>query len=105
MVKNILFMVRVPVLSEQMVLAPPMVSQASIFLTRLLSSNIFFTENAKESVTDRGSPYGIATTMTVIPRIKKFRISGTSTDVFHSFEIPFSMANLINITITMMMAE
>lgn len=73
-VKNILFMVRVPVLSEQIVFAPPMVSQASIFLTKLLSSNIFLTENAKERVTDNGNPSGIATTITVIPRIKKLRI-------------------------------
>jgi hypothetical protein len=63
-------MVKVPVLSEQMLLAPPMVSQAYIFLTRLLSLSICFTETAKESVTERGSPSGIATTITVIPKMK-----------------------------------
>lgn len=73
-VRNILFIVRVPVLSEQIVFAPPIVSHASIFLTRLLSKSIFFTENARDNVTDKGSPYGMATTITVIPRIKKFKI-------------------------------
>lgn len=104
-VRNILFMVRVPVLSEQIVLAPPMVSQASIFLTKLLSSSIFLTEKARDKVTDRGRPSGIATTITVIPRMKKFRISTTSTEVSHCLEIPFSIANLMSITITITMAE
>jgi hypothetical protein len=40
----------------------------------LLSVNIFFTEKAKERVTANGKPSGIATTMTVIPKIKKFKI-------------------------------
>ena len=47
------------------------------------------TENARDNVTARGRPSGIATTMTVIPIIKKFRSSGKSFDVSHSFEIPF----------------
>jgi hypothetical protein len=64
-----LFIVRVPVLSEQMLLAPPIVSQASIFLTKLLSVSICLTETANERVTDRGNPSGIATTITVIERI------------------------------------
>ncbi len=55
-VRIILFMVSVPVLSEQMLFAPPIVSQAYIRLTRFWSSNIFLTEKAKESVTERGSP-------------------------------------------------
>jgi hypothetical protein len=63
-------MVRVPVLSEQMLLAPPIVSQAYIFLTRFWSLSIFFTENARERVTERGSPSGMATTTTVIPRMR-----------------------------------
>lgn len=63
-------MVRVPVLSEQILLAPPIVSQASIFLTKLLSRSIFLTETARERVTDRGSPSGMATTMTVIASMK-----------------------------------
>jgi len=43
-VRVILFCVRVPVLSEQMQSAPPIVSQAYSFLTRLLSLSIFLTE-------------------------------------------------------------
>jgi len=35
------FFVNVPVLSEQMLLAPPIVSQDDNFLTKLLSINIF----------------------------------------------------------------
>jgi hypothetical protein len=61
--------VRVPVLSEQIQFAPPIVSQADIYLTKLLSNNIFLTENAKERVTAKGSPSGMATTITVIERI------------------------------------
>ena len=68
--KVILFKVKVPVLSEQIVLAPPIVSHAYIFLTRLLSLSIFFTEYAKDSVTAKGNPSGIATTITVIANIK-----------------------------------
>lgn len=60
---------RVPVLSEQIQFAPPIVSQADIYLTKLLSNNIFLTENAKERVTAKGSPSGMATTITVIERI------------------------------------
>lgn len=54
--KVILFMVRVPVLSEQMLLAPPIVSQAYIFLTKFWSLSIFLTEKAREMVTDSGRP-------------------------------------------------
>jgi hypothetical protein len=61
----------VPVLSEQIMSAPPIVSQACIFLTRLLSSSIFFTEYARERVTANGKPSGMATTITVIPIMKK----------------------------------
>ena len=50
------FMVKVPVLSEQILFAPPIVSQASIFLTKLLSLSIFLTEKARERVTARGRP-------------------------------------------------
>lgn len=65
----ILFSVSVPVLSEQILLAPPITSQAAKCLTKLLSYLIFSTLNAKQSVTARGSPSGIATTITVIPII------------------------------------
>jgi len=56
LVKVILFIVRVPVLSEQMLFAPPIVSQAYILRTRLLSSSILLTEKANDSVTDNGKP-------------------------------------------------
>jgi hypothetical protein len=70
----ILFNVSVPVLSEQIESAPPIVSHAYNFLTKLLSLSIFFTENAKDKVTARGKPYGIATTITVIERIINSKI-------------------------------
>jgi hypothetical protein len=55
-----------------MQLAPPIVSQAFSFLTKFLSSSIFFTEYANDNVTESGSPSGIATTITTIARIKNF---------------------------------
>jgi hypothetical protein len=97
--------VRVPVLSEQILLAPPIVSQAYIFLTKLLSSSIFFTENASESVTESGSPSGMATTMTVIPIIKKSKILIKSFPVSQSLLIPFVTPNLIRRTTTINIAE
>jgi hypothetical protein len=72
-----------------MLLAPPIVSQAYIFLTRFWSIIIFFTEKARERVTDKGSPSGIATTTTIIPKIKKFKIVSRSVPVFHYFVIAF----------------
>ena len=65
--------VKVPVLSEQMVVALPMVSQASKCRTRLLSAIIFFTEYAKERVTARGRPSGTATTKTVTPMMTNLK--------------------------------
>ena len=62
----ILFKVRVPVLSEQMWVAPPMVSEEANFLTRLLSFFMAALEKLSEMVTARGRPSGIATTITVI---------------------------------------
>ena len=59
-------MVRVPVLSEHISLAPPIVSEDSSFLTRLFSFFIFITEKAKESVTAKGKPSGTAMTITVM---------------------------------------
>ena len=88
-----------------MLLAPPMVSQASIFLTKFWSCNIFFTENASESVTDSGSPSGIATTMTVIPKIKYLRRVSKSVPVSHSLVMPLTMANLMRSTIMIITAE
>jgi hypothetical protein len=82
-------MVKVPVLSEQILLAPPIVSQAYILRTKFWSSSIFFTEKAREMVTERGRPSGMATTITVIPSMKKLTISNRSFEVFHSRVIPF----------------
>jgi len=64
------FLVRVPVLSVQILLAPPIVSQAARNLTRLFSSFIFPTEYAREMVTARGRPYGTAIT-TILTAIMK----------------------------------
>lgn len=66
-VQVIWFLVRVPVLSEQMLLAPPIVSQDDSFLTKLLSTSIFYTEYASEIITARGSPSGTATTTIATP--------------------------------------
>eukprot|EP00659_Diplonema_papillatum_P004087 gene4086-biopygen4022 len=55
-------LVSVPVLSEQMHVAPPMVSHAARCLTKFLSVSICFIEYAREIVTESGSPSGTATT-------------------------------------------
>jgi hypothetical protein len=67
--KDILFYVKVPVLSEQIIDAPPIVSHAAILRTKLLSKSIFLVEYASDNVTANGSPSGMATTTTVIPII------------------------------------
>ena len=104
-VRVIIFIVRVPVLSEQMLFAPPIVSQASIFLTKFSSTSIFLTEKAKERVTAKGKPSGMATTITVIARMKKFKSSGRSDFVSHSLDIPFSIANRTSRMIKIKIAE
>ncbi|PRQ36178.1 hypothetical protein RchiOBHm_Chr4g0388571 [Rosa chinensis] len=58
-------MVRVPVLSVQIVVADPMVSQAESFRTIALSTIILFMEYARVRVTANGRPSGIATTTIV----------------------------------------
>ena len=92
-----------------MLFAPPMVSQAYILRTKLLSFNIFLTEKARERVTASGRPSGIATTITVMPKIMKSRIRMRSGPVCHlsfgSVAVPFTIANLINSTINIKMAE
>ena len=60
------FRVKVPVLSEQMWVAPPMVSDEASFLTRQFYLFILAEANDREIVTASGSPSGIATTMTVM---------------------------------------
>ena len=68
----ILFWVSVPVLSVKMILTAPIVSQACIFLTKLFSFAIVFMENAKARVTERGSPSGTATMMTITAPMRNF---------------------------------
>ena len=65
------FLVRVPVLSEQIIFAPPIVSHASSFRTKFLSFIILLTDTARLNVTASGSPSGIATTKIVIA-IRKY---------------------------------
>lgn len=50
-----------------------MVSQEANFLTRFFSWSICLTEYAKDKVTAKGKPSGIATTMIEMPKIKYFR--------------------------------
>jgi hypothetical protein len=57
-------------LSEQIAFAPPIISQDFNYLTKFLSYNIFLTEYAKDKVTAKGRPSGMATTTTVIEIIK-----------------------------------
>ena len=52
----IIFYVNVPVLSEHMLLAPPMISHAANVFTKFYSSFILLTENAKVIVTANGNP-------------------------------------------------
>ena len=52
----ITFYVNVPVLSEHMLLAPPIISHAANVFTKFCSSFILLTENAKVIVTANGNP-------------------------------------------------
>ena len=69
-----LFLVRVPVLSVQMTVAAPIVSQACSFLTRLFSLSIFLILNAILMVTLMGNPSGTATTMSVTAMRSESRV-------------------------------
>ena len=60
----ILFWVSVPVLSEQMCVAEPIVSDEFKFRTKLLSFLICLLEKLSEIVTASGRPSGIAQTIT-----------------------------------------
>lgn len=62
-----------PTLSEQMAVAPPIVSQAANTRTKLLSFIIFFMLYARDMVTAKGRPSGTATTTMVTPKMKKAR--------------------------------
>lgn len=88
-----------------MLFAPPIVSQAYILRTRFWSLSIFLTEKAREIVTERGNPSGIATTITVIPKIKKFKIYTRSLPVYHSRDIPLIIAKRIRSTTIIRRAE
>jgi hypothetical protein len=98
-------MVKVPVLSEHIESAPPIVSHAYILLTKFLSFIIFYTEYANEIVTDKGKPSGIATVNTTIESIIKFKISIQCLLLSHFYSIPLSIANLIINTINIIIAE
>lgn len=56
-------------------------------------------------MTASGNPSGMATTITVIARMKKLRSYGKSVDVFQDRDTPFSIANLISSIINMTIAE
>ena len=70
----IVFIVRVPVLSLQILLTPPIISQDARVFTKFYSSFILLTEKAKVIVTAKGNPSGTATTIIVTPIIKNFSI-------------------------------
>mmetsp|Transcript_10487 Transcript_10487/g.15333 ORF Transcript_10487/g.15333 Transcript_10487/m.15333 type:complete len:507 (-) Transcript_10487:339-1859(-) len=92
----ILFCVSVPVLSEQMFVAPPIVSHAAKCLTRLLSFIISFTEYAKAMVTASGNPSGTATTTTVTAITIKDTTSDKSDN--DQFPVPFDVSITFLIT-------
>jgi hypothetical protein len=62
---RILFCVSVPVLSEQMTVAEPMVSHATSWRTSELARVIFCMARASDTVTLMGRPSGTATTMMI----------------------------------------
>lgn len=57
-----------------MFVAPPIISQEESSFTRLFSSFILFTENARAIVTAKGRPSGTATTI-IVMAIKKLFIT------------------------------
>lgn len=59
-----------PVLSEQILLAPPIISQEDNLFTKFWSSSIRPTENERDIITAKGRPSGTATTMITTPTIK-----------------------------------
>ena len=74
----ILFMVKVPVLSEQIQLVDPKVSTASRFLHRTFLSASLLAVNVKPAVTSTRSPYG--TLAVIMPTAKiKFNMGGYPT--------------------------
>ena len=71
----ILFMVRVPVLSEQMTEAQPSVSTAGSFFTMALRLTIRCTPSASTMITTAVRPSGIAATARATTLMKISRIS------------------------------
>jgi hypothetical protein len=87
----------------QISLAPPIVSEASSFLTKLFSNFIFITEYAREIVTARGRPSGTATTITVMAMIRKptrlFRESMCISYLVSSFTVTTIIFTVIEIKV------
>ena len=69
------FCVRVPVLSVQITLMAPIVSQACIFLTKLLVEIMRRIFSAKHNVTLMGNPSGTAITIRVTAIMNNWRVS------------------------------
>ena len=67
---SIRFSVNVPVLSVQMTVTAPIVSEACSFLTRLFDLSMRLMFSAKASVTAMGSPSGTAITISVTAIMK-----------------------------------
>ena len=75
------FFVNVPVLSEQMVVALPIVSQAAKYFTMLFNLDIFCWATANARVTARGKPSGIATTRIVTAVTKRDDLRWINTSI------------------------
>jgi len=86
------FWVNVPVLSVQITVAAPIVSQACILRTKLFVFSIRFMLSAKLNVTLIGSPSGTDTTINVTATMKLFNICEISVSVEKS------AAEIINFT-------
>ena len=87
-------------------MAPPIVSQAYIFLTKFYSYYILLTEKASDNVTAKGNPSGMATTR-IAMEIKKYsRISFTYSIASSGHPSLLStMINMITKTIKMARAD
>ena len=83
---RIWFWVRVPVLSVQITVVAPIVSQACILRTKLLVCNIRLILRARLSVTLIGNPSGTATTINVTAIIKYCSILLASSISIHEDE-------------------
>lgn len=86
-----------PVLSEQIVVAEPMVSHESRCFTWLLSLVMRRIDTANDNVTANGKPSGIATTKIVMPVTKKLRSSERSEPVSQARLQVLDLASKLNI--------